>query len=161
MEDKQLVPLTEKEWKSFNPVQFFTECQPKQKLTKADVTQNARYPVYSSQTTNGGIMGFVDKPDFLVSNDDAFFVVFSTHGRVFHIARYSFAASNNTKILRPKPGLSWIAMLFLLTAWQNVIPDLGYATHWKAARRCLVKLPVDDDGEPDWNYMEQYIKARM
>lgn len=50
------------------------------------------------------------------------------------------------------------SLLWIITAWQKKIPNLGYARHWKVAKDCVIELPVKD-GSIDYKFMENYISA--
>ena len=47
-------------------------------------------------------------------------------------------------------------LLWIITAWQKQIPNLGYARHWKIAKNCIVELPTKD-GEIDFDFMESFV----
>ena len=50
---------------------------------------------------------------------------------------------------------------FIITSWLKNVPNLGYARHWSIAEKTKIYLPATSDGQPDWYYMESYMKAVM
>ena len=47
-------------------------------------------------------------------------------------------------------------LLWIITAWQKQIPNLGYARHWKIAKNCIVELPTKN-GDIDFDFMESFV----
>ena len=71
------------------------------KLSEQDLSVYARTPVYSSQSTNNGVMGFTDKDaDFAVDNKPV--LIFGDDTRSMDIANYSFCAADNIKTFNLK-----------------------------------------------------------
>ena len=48
-------------------------------------------------------------------------------------------------------------MLFIITAWGKRIPNLGYSRHWKVAKSCKIRLPLNSSGEIDFDFMSQFM----
>lgn len=47
--------------------------------------------------------------------------------------------------------------MFIITIWQKGIPNLGYARHWSIAKNIQIKLPITQNGEIDFNFMESFV----
>ena len=73
----------------------------------------------------------------------------------FNIATKSFSVLDNVKVLLPSIH-NIRCLLWIITAWQKQIPNLGYARHWKIAKNCIVELPTRD-GEIDFDFMELFV----
>ena len=147
-------------WGEFRVDSFFEVIPVKHKLSRVDLDDTG-CPVYSSDTKNNGVFGFYpNKPEFTISDDNPVMVVFGDHTKSMNIVKESFCVMDNVKVLKPIVN-NEMALLFLTTIWRNMIPDLGYARHWNVAKDILIKLPITSSGEPDWNYMEQYMKRIM
>lgn len=128
------------------------------KLSEQDLSVYARTPVYSSQSTNNGVMGFTDKDaDFAVHNKPV--LIFGDHTRSMDIANYSFCAADNIKILQSE-DMSFDELIYVSCVWKKRIPDMGYARHWRKAKTVGIELPVDDEGAPDYEYMAQYTRQK-
>lgn len=73
-----------------------------------------------------------------------------------------FCATSDVNILTPKFKMSIYIGLFIATVIEN---SEGYK--WNYGRQCRIndtknikiKLPVDSKGDPDWQFMEDYIKS--
>ncbi|WP_315308556.1 hypothetical protein [Pseudoramibacter alactolyticus] len=146
--------LSEKEWKDFSYEKFFALQKQKNKLSVTDCTDEGLIPVYASQSQNNGVMGFTTaKQEIDVKQYP--YLVFGDHTRCMNLAKYSFSAADNVKILKTNE-LSMDELTFIATAWKKRIPDMGYARHWRKARTVGISLPVDDTGNPDYAYMTIY-----
>lgn len=152
--------LEDKDWKEFRFDCLFDLLSVQQKLSGSDLDLNATTPVYTSQTTNNGISGFTHKDANFEARPNKEMLVFGDHTRAMNIAQYPFAVADNVKVLKPK-DVSFYSLQFVATVWQKRIPDIGYARHWRKAKAVGLSLPINDKGEPDFEYMEQYSKNMM
>lgn len=124
-------------------------------LSKEDLSDEFCFPAYSSESTNNGIIGFTDSPEFICDEEHPIFVTFGDHTRSFNIATKSFSVLDNVKVLLPSIH-NIRCLLWIITAWQKQIPKLGYARHWKVAKNCVVELPTKD-GKIDLDFMDSFI----
>lgn len=130
------------------------------KVTKCDFVPNGKTPAYSSDTSNNGRLGLVDRdPLFSITEKTPVFLIFGDHTKTMDIVHESFCVMDNVKVLSPKYKLSDEMLLYIITEWKKAIPNLGYARHWSVAKNTQISLPVTPDGSPDFDYMERYIKA--
>ena len=67
---------------------------------------------------------------------------------------------DNVKVLTAEIH-NYNVLLFIITSWLRNIPDLGYARHWSIAETSKIHLPITTNGEPDWQYMEDYMKRQL
>ena len=129
------------------------------KLTKLDLSNNGNIPVLSSDTLNNGIVGYTDKtPDFTINRESPIYLIFGDHTRSMNIMDKEFCVTDNVKVLIPIIN-NIECILFINTLWKKMIPNLGYARHWKIAKNSIVKLPINSKKEIDYNFMNTYIKA--
>lgn len=150
-----------KEVRKFKLSDLFELQQITKKLSKEKLINFSNFPVYSSDTSNNGIIGYIDKPDFNCDKENLY-IIFGDHTRAFHIADKGFSVLDNVKVLKPKFVPNYERLLYVITIWHKSIQNLGYARHWKLAKESVAYLPVitDEQGiKPDWTYMENYIKA--
>ena len=124
-------------------------------LSKEDLSDKFCFPVYSSESTNNGIIGYTDSPEFVCNDEHPVFVTFGDHTRSFNIATKSFSVLDNVKVLLPSIH-SIRCLLWIIAAWQKQIPSLGYSRHWKIAKSCIVELPTKN-GKIDFDFMESFI----
>lgn len=128
------------------------------KLSERDLSDSGCIPVYSSQTTNNGVMGFTSKTaNFLVDNIPM--LIFGDHTRSMDVSCHSFCVADNVKVLRPH-DMSFDVLFYISCAWQKRIPDMDYARHWRKAKTVGVELPITDSGEPDYEYMAEYTTQK-
>lgn len=124
-------------------------------LSKENLSDKFGFPAYSSETSNNGIIGYTDSPEFVCNIEHPVFVIFGDHTRSFGIATKSFSVLDNVKVLLPSIQ-NVCCLLWIITAWQKQIPNLGYARHWKTAKDCIVELPTKN-GKIDFDFMESFI----
>ena len=128
------------------------------KLSERDLSGTGQIPVFSSQTSNNGVMGFTNKvADFFVKDTPA--LIFGDHTKSMDISNHSFCAADNVKVLRPH-NIPFDALFYVSCAWKKRIPDMGYARHWRKAKKVGIEPPVPDSGEPDYAYMAEYVQQK-
>jgi len=72
-----------------------------------------------------------------------------------------FCSTEDVHIFSPKFKLNPFIALFLTTLIRREKYRFGYGRKWGIQRMktSIIKLPVTQEGEPDWAYMEHYIKT--
>jgi len=160
-EDRQILQLRVN-YGEFRACDFFeTEIKITNKRSKMDITKSGTIPLMSSESTNNGIIGYVQiKPEFIVSKENPFYLVFGDHTKAMNIMTTSFCVADNVKVLRPYGALSERSTLYIAAAWKKAIPDKGYARHWAEAKNVYFRIPVACDGKPDYVYMEKYVRVQ-
>ena len=142
-------------WGKYKTSELFKPQKITNMLSKEDLSDKFSFPAYSSESTNNGIIGYTDSPEFLCDDEHPIFVTFGDHTRSFNIATKSFSVLDNVKVLLPSIH-NIRCLLWIITAWQKQIPNLGYARHWKIAKNCIVELPTKD-GKIDFDFMESFV----
>ena len=142
-------------WGKYKTSELFKPQKITNMLSKEDLSDKFSFPAYSSESTNNGIIGYTDSPEFLCDDENPVFVTFGDHTRSFNVATKSFSVLDNVKVLLPSIH-NIRCLLWIITAWQKQIPNLGYARHWKIAKNCIVELPTKD-GKIDFQFMESFI----
>ena len=129
------------------------------KLTKENLTDSGCVDVYSSNSTNNGVVGQTNlEPNYLVTKETPFYLIFGDHTRAMNIAHRNFSVMDNVKVLIPKYQEKNI-ILFISTAWKKAIPNLGYARHWSKAKDCEFYLPTTQNNEIDFEVLKVFISA--
>lgn len=137
---------------------MFKLCVVKNKLTKLDLEIDGKIPVYSSDSSNNGIVGFTNKvADFFINKDNPFYIVFGDHTISFNIATEDFCVMDNVKVLTINSKQTIEELLFILASWKKSIPNLGYARHWSLAQKVFFKLPKTRDGKINFNLMTKFV----
>lgn len=124
-------------------------------LSKNELSSEYEYPAYSADSTNNGIVGYTNNPEFICDDETPVYITFGDHTRTMNIARKSFSVLDNVKVLVPIINNDNI-LLFIIAIWQKMIPNLGYARHWKVAKNCILQLPTKNE-EIDFDFMESFI----
>lgn len=124
-------------------------------LSKEDLSNRYEYPAYSAESTNNGIIGYTKHPEFICDKEHPIYITFGDHTRTFNIAKKSFSVLDNVKVLLPIIN-NYRSLLWIITAWQKEIPNLGYARHWKIAKNCIIQLPTKC-GQIDFEFMESFV----
>lgn len=144
-------------WKKFKINNFFKVLPVKHKLIKRELLSCGQYPCYSSDTSNYGILGYTNSPEFNI-DDKHSYLIFGDHTRSMRIVESDFSVLDNVKVLCGQK-LSKEKLLFIETMWHKAIPNLGYARHWSIAKNVDFLLPVTSTGDVDFDYMQNYIRA--
>ena len=142
-------------WGKYKTSELFKPQKITRMLSKEDLSNDFCFPAYSSESTNNGIIGYTNSPEFICDDEYPVFVTFGDHTRSFNIANKSFSVLDNVKVLLPSIH-SIRCLLWIITAWQKQIPNLGYARHWKIAKNCIVELPTKN-GKIDFDFMESFV----
>lgn len=106
----------------FKAGELFKAIPIKSKISTQDLVQKG-YPAYSSDTSNGGIIGYVDVPEFKVEENKCY-VIFGDHTRSLNIATRDFSVLDNVKVLVP-PTYNINALLYMFSIWKKAIPIRG------------------------------------
>ncbi|GAA7946040.1 restriction endonuclease subunit S [Helicobacter pylori] len=132
-------------------------------LSKKDCVENGKIPLFTSDSKNNGIVGYVNcKPSYKLKNNQCM-VVFGDHTRTFNIAKNDFCIADNVKVLKPIKDFSIRILLFINTMWGKKIIDKGYARHWSLAKTAKIQLPLKPTAKTqtlddiDFNFMEKFI----
>ena len=80
--------------------------------------------------------------------------------RVFYQNK-PFWASDDVNVLYPKFKINPYIAMFLTTLIRKEKFRFNYGRKWHMERmnKTLIKLPCSSNGEPDWQFMEIYIKG--
>ncbi|WP_120981440.1 restriction endonuclease subunit S [Helicobacter pylori] len=132
-------------------------------LSKKDCVENGKIPLFTSDSKNNGIVGYVNcEPSYKLKNNQCM-VVFGDHTRTFNIAKNDFCIADNVKVLKPIKDFSIRILLFINTMWGKKIIDKGYARHWSLAKIAKIQLPLKPTANAqtldgiDFHFMEKFI----
>lgn len=142
-------------WGEYRITQLFTPITVKRKLKGEELSLHGQFPAYSSDSENGGIVGYFDTPEFICDASNPKYVIFGDHTRAMSIARTSFSVLDNVKVLHPTVDND-NALLFIFSIWKKQIPNLGYKRHWGIAKKCIVQLPTQGKAL-DIAFMDSFI----
>lgn len=146
-------------WASFKLEDLFiitgSSTTPKNDL---EFVEDGLYPYVTTAATNNGIAGFTN---IYTEEGNVLTVDSAVAGTCFYQEK-NFTASDHVEKLIPKFTMTKNIGLFLSTIINAAGKPLNYAYNEKRSQTALKKesilLPVDSNGNPDWEYMETYIE---
>ncbi len=128
------------------------------RLTKKDQSDGT-IPYVSSSSLNNGIDNYIGNGH--TDNNCLSFACYGSIGEVFYHDEKVWVSDNaNVFYLRNKELSSYLGM-FLITILRLEKFRFSYGMTGKKERlqSLYIKLPVTDNGQPDWAYMEDFIKS--
>ena len=131
-----------------------TKTTPKRKLEEIG---EGEYPYITTQSTNNGVEGFYN---FFTENGNVL-VIDSAVAGFCSYQKENFSASDHVEKLSSKFKLNKYIGLFLQTIinLEQFRYSYGKKFNQEKIRNTKIKLPVDKNGNPDWQFMEDYIKS--
>jgi hypothetical protein len=110
----------------------------------------------TTQATNNGVGGFYDH----FTETGNVLVIDSAVLGYCGYQRHNFSASDHVEKLTPKFNMNQYVALFLTTVLnlEQYRYNYGRKASQTRLRKAIVRLPSRQD-EPDWQYMEDYIKS--
>lgn len=162
LEYKKISEVSEKEWANFHIPEIFDEnIQRGKRLTKAN--QNpGMVPYVSSTANNNGVDNYIE----ITKDARAFYDCISlansgSVGKAFY-EPFEYVASDHVTSLKRKESSKYL-YLFLTTVIEYQRSNFNFNREINDSRiqKMQLMLPVDEAGEPDYEYMEQYAKNMM
>ena len=117
-------------------------------------------PLVSSGKNNNGIVAYIENSSAKLWKSGVLTV--DMFGKVFYQPKSFYCVSHGrVNILLPKVDTSEFAMLFIASVIERVtLPKYEFKDlcTGKILLKEKIKLPVDGNGNPDWQYMEDYMR---
>ncbi len=150
-------------WKSFKIGKLFNEkiIKPSVLHTK-DVTEDINGIPYVVRTKfDNGIKYNVEKKPKMKTSP-AGTISFGAENATFFYQENEYVSGRDIYYIDTR-HLSKYACLFLVTCLQTITEKYpyNYGMFPELVKKEEIKLPVDKNGEPDWEYMENYMKNIM
>ena len=154
--------LDEKEWEPISLAQHF-EFKRGRESNMATLSEG-EIPLVSAKSVNNGVKAFVDtardtiRGDCITLNNDG-----DGGAGLAYYQPTDMALDTHVTALIPKYPVSGYSLLFISRCISGLHGFFGHGLSISTARakRIRVMLPVTDSGEPDYEYMEQYVKGIM
>lgn len=153
--------LTDREWKDFPVPSVFTSIQRGKRLKNADHIPGVM-PYVSSTADNNGVDDFIEASEGTrVFRDCISLANSGSVGTAFY-EPFSFVASDHVTSLRCEGANKYI-YLFLATVIEQQRSNFNFNREINDQRikQMHIMLPVDGNGEPDYPFMEDYIRELM
>lgn len=153
--------LTKKEWNHFLIPVIFDHVQRGRRLKNADHIPG-KVPYVSSTANNNGVDDYIEATKGTRVFGDCISLANSGSVGTAFYEPFNFVASDHITSLK-KIGTSKFVYLFLITTIEQQGVNFNFNREINDARinRMQIMLPVNDMGEPDYAYMEQYAKNMM
>ncbi len=149
-------------WKYFNLKTYF-DIKKGERLTKPNRIKGIEnLPLITASSENNGIADYISYEDFETSKKifenkitiDMFFNVF--------YQPYKYFSDDNVHTLIPKnENINNYVALFFVGILKKLRYKYAYGRQFRLSRLVSekIKLPTDQNGNPDWEFMENYIKT--
>ena len=153
-------------WKPFRIGEVFNIFNGKG-VTQEEIEANpGDFPTVQSGDENNGIIGYMDleyakSVGYTYTTEPCLTVARSGTAGSIHFLKNGCIVGDSAKILQTKDKVTETCYMFLATILKALRYKYSYGrkvTEGKYLEE-VIKLPVNSCGEPDWNYMEQYIKS--
>ena len=152
-------PLSDQTWGLFKISRLF-DLKKGKRLTKAQLrTRPGPIPFIGAIDSNNGVAASVD-----IAIHEGGTITVNYNGAGVADSFYqpvAFWASDDVNVLYPKFEITPAIALFIATVIGKEKYRFSYGRKWhlERMRESVIHLPVDGTGEPDFNYMEAYIKS--
>ena len=152
--------LSEKKWLEFELICIFDYKRGNQ--NKMNSLIEGHYPLISAKNTNNGLKGFAQKNGKKVYAGNTISLNNDGDGGV-GIAYYQpteYLLDSHCTCLKPKSEFNKYAMLFICSSIvkQRALFSHGRSISEERLKMMKIELPINENEEPDYGYMEQYIK---
>ncbi len=149
--------LDTSKWKEFPLVDLFDISG--SKTTKVEELENygeGKYPYVTTKASNNGVDGFYE---FYTEEGNCLVIDSAVMGYCTY-QKLPFSASDHVEVLRPKFYMNQNIALFLVTIinMDTYRYSYGRKRSQKQIKRDIIKLPIDENENPDWKYMDEYIE---
>lgn len=155
---KNTADLSSKDWKDFNLISLFTTIQRGRRLTKANQAKGD-IPYVSSTAMNNGVDNFISnsKGVRMFSNCITIANSGSVGSSFYH--PYKFVASDHVTHLKNE-NMNMFIYLFIASITNRLSDKYNFnrEINDKRISRETILLPINDQGMPDYDFMEQYIR---
>jgi len=155
--NKTTPTIETKYWKSFKIGDLFNLKKGK-RLTKADMI-TGNLPFIGAIDSNNGYREFIGQKAIHAGNT----ITVNYNGSVAEafFQPSPFWASDDINVLYPKFNMNQYTALFIASIIKSEKYRFNYGRKWHLERMKIseIKLPTKNNGEPDFEFMENYIKT--
>lgn len=155
--------LNKNKWKTFSVKKLLKPSlgKPIHKVNIDGKINPGSTPYVTRTKLNNGIELFLDSNGLETKKSEGICITIGAEGLKPFYQRIDFLTGNKVNILRNK-NINIYSALFINTILNLIINEkftYGRAVVKNRLEKLYVKLPVDKDGNPDWKFMEDYIKS--
>nr|MBL0702841.1 restriction endonuclease subunit S [Sulfurospirillum sp.] len=147
-----------KSWEYFN-IETIFEVKGSKSFTKSEIKNYPKgdFPYIVTSSENNGVQGLYDK---YTEDGNVLTIDSATVGSCFY-QKNNFSASDHVEKLIPIFNMNIYIAIFILTVINLEKIRYGYGRKFAQLRikATDIKLPQDSNGNPNWDFMENYIKS--
>ena len=159
----KITTLDDIKWKEFTLSKLFTINSTSSGIDKVCIKGPlGDYPYLTRTDTNNGINCFIgEQEDYLMDDGNCITIGLDTQTAFFQPTR--FYTGQNIQILR-NSQLNAFNAKFILPLLKKMLTVFSWGSNGATLtrlKRSKILLPITGTGEPDWNYMEEYVKILM
>lgn len=155
--DAEKKKVDTREWASFALGALFNIVKGK-RLTKAEMKSGGT-PFIGSSALNNGCTAMIGNDKNQHPENTITVCYNGSVGETFYQDQ-PYIASDDVNVLYPKFTMNRQIALFIVPLIKGVSSRYDYIDKWKkeAMEADKIYLPVDKTGQPDWTYMEEYMR---
>lgn len=156
--------LNVQEWKEFRVGDLF-RLEPTKGIVTDDLIAGNEVPYMAAKHEGNGIDMICQRDGVEEWISDGNCIVFVNLGAgsagYANYINEDFIGMSGKTTCGYNPNLNEFNGLFLATILCQERPKYSFGRSWTGERlkETIIKLPITSDGEPDWQYMENYIKS--
>lgn len=122
---------------------------------------NGQFAYITRKEQNNGLDGFIDYAQDFLNMDYPVITVGNETAEPF-VQYYPFFTGTKVNILKPKKAVSSYALSFIATSLKQHKSKYSYSFTINSTRlkKQVIMLPAKSDGQPDWQFMEDFIKQK-
>ena len=160
----QVPKLNVNEWKEFRVGDLF-EIEPTKGVVTDDLIEGAEVPYMAAKHDGNGIEMICQKTgfeDWISKGNGIVFVNLGAGSAGYaNYIKEDFIGMSGKTSCGYNPNLNEYNGLFIATVLCQERLKYSFGRSWTGSRLVdtIIKLPVDANGNPDWHFMENYIKA--
>lgn len=126
-------------------------------LRDLELSGDGDYPYITTQARNNGVSGFYD----LYTEKGGCFTIDSAVKGYCSWHEDDFSASDHVEKLMPNFSCNNYIAMFMVTIinMEQYRYNYGLKCSQTRIKNMRIKLPADSNGNPDWQFMENYIKS--
>lgn len=153
--------LNDVEWGKFFIKDIF-EIE-KCKCSKVASLPEGKIPYVGATNRNNGVLSFVDAESKLITKGKCIAFICDGEGSIGYsiYKEEDFVGSTTVKVGRNKK-LNKFNAKFITTISDTVRSkyNFGFKRNEAHLKKEILQLPIDEHGDPNWHFMEEYIKER-
>ena len=157
-EEKPQTKIDTSNWKKFKVGELF-DCETTKGIASKNDLVEGNIPYVTRSAENNGKSGYCGNADRIVKGNC---ITIGAEGFTAFYQENDFVAGNKVYALRHK-NLNNVNALYICTVLNKLscLYSFNNARILDKIKQEVISLPIDNNGEPDWQYMEDYMNNIM